>query len=102
MTRFCNNYQAYSVSTGNSNPRRVARTPDTGERMITIIVEGPDHAGKSHEIALIAKLLKKEGCNVAVQAEETHNAGTLAMTEAAQAPHLSSAQIIIKEMRTSA
>jgi len=70
--------------------------------MITIIVEGSDHAGKSHVIALIAKLLKKRGCNEAVPGEETHNAGTLAMTKVMLAGHLLPEQIIIKRIPTSA
>ena len=70
--------------------------------MITIIVEGPDRAGKSHAIALIAKQLKNSGCEVTIQSEDTHNAGTMAMTEAKLIDRLCTEHIVIKELRTSA
>lgn len=68
--------------------------------MINIVVEGPDKVGKSHLIALIAKQLKSGGCNVTVQSEDTHNAGTMAMEEDTLLKRLSKEQIVIKEMRT--
>ena len=69
--------------------------------MITIIIEGPAQSGKSHLIALIGKYLKSLYCNVTIQSEETHNAGTLAMSDDELLERLQSEQIIIKEMRTS-
>ena len=69
--------------------------------MITINIEGPAQSGKSHVIALIGKYLKSLDCNVTIQSEETHNAGTLAMSDDELLKRLQSEQIIIKEMRTS-
>ena len=69
--------------------------------MITINIEGPAHSGKSHLIALIGKHLKNLDCKVTIQSEETHNAGTLAMSDDELLKRLQNAQIIIKEMRTS-
>lgn len=69
--------------------------------MITISIEGPVQSGKSHLIALIGKYLKSLGCNVTIQSEETHNAGTLSMSEDELMKRLQSEQIGIKEMRTS-
>ena len=69
--------------------------------MITIIIEGPAQSGKSHLIALIGKYLKSLDCNVTIQSEETHNAGTLALSDDELLKRLQSEQIIIKEMRTS-
>ena len=69
--------------------------------MITIIIEGPAQSGKSHLIALLGKYLKSIDCNVTIQSEETHNAGTLAMSDDELLERLQSEQIIIKEMRTS-
>jgi ABC-type enterochelin transport system ATPase subunit len=69
--------------------------------MITIIVEGPKHSGKSHLIALIGKYLKSLDCNVTIQSEETHNAGTLSLEHDELIKRLQNDQIIIKEMRTS-
>jgi len=69
--------------------------------MITIIIEGQAQSGKSHVIALIGKYLKNLGCNVTIQSEETHNAGTLAMSDDEILKRLQSERIIIKEMRTS-
>lgn len=68
--------------------------------MIKIIIEGPENSGKSHVIALIGKFLKGLGCKVTIQAEETHNAGTLAMTDDELLARLRDTQLIIKEMRT--
>jgi thymidylate kinase len=70
--------------------------------MITIVVEGPDKAGKSHAIALIAKHLKSIGCDVSVQSEETHNAGTMAMEESQLMERLRKERIVIQELRTHA
>ena len=69
--------------------------------MINIIIEGQAQSGKSHVIALIGKYLKSLGCNVTIQSEETHNAGTLAMSDDEILKRLQSERIIIKEMRTS-
>jgi thymidylate kinase len=69
--------------------------------MINIIIEGPDHSGKSHAIALIGKHLRSLGCNVTIQSEQTHNAANLAKDEAELLENLRSRQIVIKEMRTS-
>jgi len=69
--------------------------------MITINIEGPAHSGKSHVIALVGKYLKSLECNVTIQSEETHNAGTLALSDAELLKRLQNEQIIIKEMRTS-
>jgi hypothetical protein len=69
--------------------------------MITIIFEGPAQSGKSHLIALIGKYLKSLEFNVTIQSEETHNAGTLAMSDDELLKRLQSEQIVIKEMRTS-
>ena len=68
--------------------------------MLNVVVEGSDKAGKSHLRALIAKQLKNCGCNVTVQSEETHNAGTMAMEEDLLLKRLRDEQIILKEMRT--
>ncbi|MGD0961303.1 MAG: hypothetical protein ABSB19_15960 [Methylomonas sp.] len=69
--------------------------------MITIIVEGPEHSGKGHAIAMIAKLLKSAGLDVTVQGERTHNAKKLTLTEEEHINRLADAKIFIKEMRTS-
>lgn len=69
--------------------------------MITIIIEGQENSGKSHVVALLGKYLKSLGCNVTIQAQGTHNAGTLAMDEAQLVTKLKDSQIILKEMRTS-
>lgn len=68
--------------------------------MITIIIEGRELAGKSHVVALVGKYLKGLGCNVTIQSEKTHNAGTLAQAEEQLLAHLGDTQIVIKEMRT--
>lgn len=68
--------------------------------MITILIEGPELSGKSHVIALIGKYLKGLGCNVIIQSEKTHNAGTLALDEEQLLAHLRKTKILIKEMRT--
>ena len=69
--------------------------------MITIIIEGPEKSGKSHAIALIGKYLKSLGCNVTIQAENTHNADKLAKEEDELLECLRNTQIVIKEMQTS-
>jgi thymidylate kinase len=68
--------------------------------MINIIIEGAELSGKSHLVALIGKYLKNLGCIVTIQAELTHNAGTLAQEEAQLLDHLKDTEIVIKEMRT--
>lgn len=68
--------------------------------MITILIEGRELSGKSHLVALIGKYLKSLGCNVSIQAEQTHNAGTLAKEEEQLLERLRHSQIVIKEMRT--
>ncbi len=69
--------------------------------MITIIIEGPEKSGKSHAIALIGKHLKSLGCDVTIQAENTHNADMLAKDEGELLECLRNTQIVIKEMQTS-
>ncbi len=68
--------------------------------MITITIEGPANCGKSHAIAIIGKHLKSLGFNVTIQAEETHNAGTLSLTDEELTKRLANEKIILKEMRT--
>ena len=70
--------------------------------MITITIEGPESAGKSHAIALIGKYLKGLGCDVKIQAEHTHNARKLALEDEENLKRLLRTKIVIKEMRTSA
>lgn len=70
--------------------------------MITILIEGPEKSGKSHAITLIGKHLKSLGCNVTIQAEETHNASKLAKEDNELLERLRKTKIVIKEMRTSA
>jgi len=73
--------------------------------MITILIEGPEKSGKSHAIALIGKHLKSLGCDVTIQAEETHNASKLAKEDdelLELLERLRKTKIVIKEMRTSA
>lgn len=69
--------------------------------MINIVIEGQEGSGKSHLVALLAKYLQSLGCHVTIQAQETHNAGTLAMEEIQLLSKLSDSHIVIKEMRTS-
>lgn len=69
--------------------------------MLSITIEGPKDSGKSHLIALLGKYLKQIDCNVTIQGEETHNAGTLSLEESELIERLKMEQIIIKEMRTS-
>lgn len=69
--------------------------------MITIIIEGPDHSGKSHAVALIGKYLRSLGCNVTIQSEKTHNAEKLGKDEHELMENLLKRQIVIKTMRTS-
>jgi thymidylate kinase len=71
--------------------------------MITIVVEGPDKAGKGHVMALIAKLLMANGFDVSVIGAETHNAKTLAKTEEALFEKLKTKdmKITITELQTS-
>jgi thymidylate kinase len=69
--------------------------------MITIIIEGPEKSGKSHLIAIIGKYLKSLGLNVTIQAEVTHNAGTLSLADEELINHLTNEKIVVKEMRTS-
>ena len=69
--------------------------------MISIIVEGPEKAGKGHAMALIANYLKSTGLDVTIQGEHTHNAKKLAQDAMEHITRLSNAKIVIKEMRTS-
>jgi thymidylate kinase len=69
--------------------------------MITINIEGPAGSGKSHVIALIGKYLRSRDCNVTIQSEATHNAGTLGLEEEELLKKLRDQQILIQEMRTS-
>jgi len=41
---------------------------------IRIEVTGPEHSGKGHVIALIARMLREQGVEVVVQGEHSHNA----------------------------
>jgi len=68
--------------------------------MITINIEGPAGSGKSHVIALIGKYLKSLDCNVTIQSEVTHNAGTLGLNENELLKKIRSQEIVIKELRT--
>jgi len=68
--------------------------------MITITIEGPASCGKSHAIAIIGKHLKSLGLDVSIQSQETHNAGTLALSDAELTARLAQEKIILKEMRT--
>ena len=69
--------------------------------MITIIIEGPEKSGKSHAIALIGKHIKRLGCDVTIQSENTHNADKLAKDEDELLECLRNTRIVIKEMQTS-
>jgi thymidylate kinase len=70
--------------------------------MINITIEGPANCGKSHVIALIGKHLRSLGLDVTIQAQETHNAGTLSLADEELIEPLRNTKIILKEMRTSA
>ena len=69
--------------------------------MITITIEGPDKSGKGHAVALIAKYLRDLGCDVTVQAEETHTAPKMEKDESDLLARLRDARIVVREMRTS-
>lgn len=69
--------------------------------MITINIEGPAGSGKSHVIALLGKYLKSLDCNVIIQSEATHNAGTLGLDENELLKKIRRQEIVIKELRTS-
>jgi thymidylate kinase len=69
--------------------------------MITITIEGPENSGKSHAIAIIGKHLKSLGLDVTIQAEGTHNAGTLSLADEELINRLANEKIFLKEMRTS-
>ena len=45
---------------------------------VMITVSGPDHSGKGHIVAAVAHCLEGMGCQVSIQAAETHNASKLA------------------------
>ena len=69
--------------------------------MITITIEGPENSGKSHAIAIIGKHLKSLGLDVTIQAEVTHNAGTLSLADEELINRQANEKIFLKEMRTS-
>ena len=68
--------------------------------MINIIVEGPEHAGKSHVLAIIGKQLRELGLDVAIQSESTHNAPFLAMSTEELVEHLTNSKIVLTALRT--
>lgn len=68
--------------------------------MITIIIEGAELSGKSHVVALIGNYMRNLGCQVAIQAEQTHNVGTLMLEQPQLLNHLADKRIVIREMRT--
>ena len=68
--------------------------------MINIVIEGPEHAGKSHLIALIGKHLREQGLDVNIQSEHTHNAAVMEMNTAELVEHLTERKIIITGLRT--
>ena len=68
--------------------------------MINIVIEGPEHAGKSHLIALIGKHLREQGLDVNIQSEHTHNATVMEMNTAELVEHLTEKKIIITGLRT--
>ena len=68
--------------------------------MINIVIEGPEHVGKSHLIALIGKHLRELGLDVNIQSEHTHNAAVMEMDTAELVEHLTEKKIIITGLRT--
>ncbi len=68
--------------------------------MINIVIEGPEHSGKSHLIALIGKHLREQGLDVNIQSEHTHNAEVMEMNQAELLEHLTETKIIITALGT--
>ena len=68
--------------------------------MVTIVVEGPQHAGKGYVIATIAHALREIGCDVTVQLEETHNHRKMIKSEDEIKTRLVGEKVTIQELQT--
>lgn len=68
--------------------------------MIHIVIEGAEHAGKSHALALVGKQLRELGLEVAIQSESSHNAPFLAMTNEELLEYLANTKIVLTALRT--
>ena len=68
--------------------------------MIHIVIEGAEHAGKSHALALIGKQLREMGLDVVIQSESSHNAPFLAMSSEELIDHLRQSRIVLTALRT--
>ena len=69
-------------------------------KLINIEITGPTHSGKGYVIAAIAKALEELGCEVVVQAADTHNQPKLAKTPEEIASRLNGQVVRITEMQT--
>lgn len=67
---------------------------------VMITVSGPDHSGKGHIVAAVAHCLEGMGCQVSIQAAETHNASKLAKDDAAIAERIKGQRVMLIEQRT--
>jgi hypothetical protein len=67
---------------------------------VIITVAGPDKSGKGYVIAAIAHLLEQIGCDVQVQASDTHNAKKLAKTDEEITSRMQGRKIVILEQQT--
>lgn len=68
--------------------------------MINIIIEGPEHSGKSNLIAIIGKHLRELGMDVHIQSEHTHNSEVMHQTANQLAEELRETPIMITGLRT--
>jgi len=68
---------------------------------LSLVVEGPAHAGKGHLLALLAHTLRSYGLDVVVQGESSHNAPKLAKSDEELVRRLAGTTIVLREMQTS-
>jgi thymidylate kinase len=68
--------------------------------MLHIVIEGPEHSGKSPLIALLGKHLRDHGLDVNIQSEHTHNAEYMDMPTEELIRLLADTKIIITGLRT--
>jgi hypothetical protein len=67
---------------------------------VMISVSAPDHSGKGHILAAVARCLEAMGCHVSIQTTETHSASKLAKDDVAIADRIKGQRVVQIEQRT--
>lgn len=67
---------------------------------LTLIVQGPAHAGKGHLMAYLSHLLRQAGAEVQVQGEQTHNKPKFDKPADELLARLASCRVVVREEQT--